>query len=398
MPRHPIFICNLILLILVGIQQLRADDRLPPKPRTNPAPESSYDQITGNYLPYKPVKNTPGKILQQWSAASRLQSPVTPRSKVEEFKKRNQAYFSGHELALISEFQQPVTTQTLLKDYDWQLIQHTKTKIILRGQPRDQLTRHLCRAFELQVNPQSMLPEALTFLTDPAKQHQSFASIELTAYKILQPKTLAETNTHPQSVLHTVAKTVFLSDGKQQSSTSANGPIKQISFSPSSSESKNRSELREIEKLVSRWIAESQRIDSIRLSNGATIFKLGDNRPAEVPVKLRTKSDGTLVSGWHAFLRVLPLWLIDVDQNTFIIESFAIELLTNDSAPSAPRLITLRLKRNPDSPPRRIPGGKWDTVEIEFNSHQPLPVKITETKNNWVSEFLLSDMQVQYKK
>lgn len=397
MPRHPIFICNLILLILIGIQHLRADERLHPKPSTTPAPVSAYDRLTDQTLPYKPVKNAPWKIIEQWSAASRLQSPVTSQSKVAEFKKRNQDYFSGHELSLISEFQQPVTTQTLLKDYDWQLIKHSKTIIVLRGQPRDQLTRRLCRSFKLQINPQSMLPEALTFQTDPAKQEQSFASIELTAYKNLQPKTLAETNSYSQSVKHSVAKTVFLSEGKQQAFTSTRGPIKQISFSPASSESNKRSKLREIEKLVSRWVTESERIDAIKLGP-ITIFKPSDHERLHEPIKESKTQTNLLGPGTPPVNDILRCWLIDVDTQLFEIDSFTTELSTDDNDPTTPRFITLKLKRNPDYPTHLLTGGKWDTVEIEFNSHQPLPVKITEIRNNRVSEFLLSDMQVQYKK
>ena len=380
MRRHPIFFCSLILLILIGNRWLPADEgRL----------SKQLEQTNSSIIDPRP-------ILTQWSVASRFLSPVTPSPKVEEFKKENQAYFSGHELTLISDFQQPVTTHKLLSDYDWRVVKQTKTNIILRGQPRDVLTRHLCRPFELQISTRSMMPESLTFLSDPAKQKQGFASIELTAYKVAQTKALVETDSPTQSVLRTVAKAVFLPDGKQHSLISAMRPIKHISFSRSSSENKNMSELREIEKLVSRWIKESRQIDSIKLGNGATIFKHGDNRHAEVPAMLNTKADGTRVSGWPAFLQVLPPWLFDVDQQTFIIESFTIELSSDDKGPSAPRFITLKIKPNPASPPKYYPGAKWDTAEIVFNSEQPLPIKISETTNNRVVQFLLSGMKVQY--
>ncbi|MFH1300900.1 MAG: hypothetical protein ABIK07_07535 [Planctomycetota bacterium] len=395
MRRHQHVFCYLVLVILIVNQQLPADDRLPTAQRKTSTSATPYDQFTGRYLPLKPVKSTPGKVLEQWSAASRFLSPVTPQSKVEEFKKGNQTYFSGHELSLISEFQQPVSTQTLLADYDWKLVQQTETSIILRGQPRDALTRHLCRPFELQINPQSMLPEALTFLSDPAKQKQGFASIELTASKVIQTSATRETDGLPKMVSQTVAKAIFPPEGMLQNPASHTNPIKRISFSRLSSEHRNEAELREIEKLVARWIAESQRIESIKLGNGATIFKLGDQRPADVPARLYSKSDGTLLTGFPAFQRALPPWLIDVDQKSFIVESFTIEFATDDTAPSAPRFITLKLKPNPTSP---YPGGKWDAVEIEFHSNQPLPVKISETRNNFVMQFLLSDMQIQYAK
>jgi len=313
---------------------------------------------------------------------------------VEKFKKGNQAYFSGHELTLISEFQQPVATQALLSDYDWQVVRQTKTNIILRGQPRDVLTRHLCRPFELQINPQSMLPESLTFLSDPSKQKQGFAAIELTAYKVMQPKAMAETNSPPQSVLRKVAKAVFPQEGTPQNPAATMGPIKRISFSTSSSDHKHQAEVLEIEKLVARWIAESQRIDSIKLGNRTIVFKPSDHPHVAKPQRLSNKPDGTLISGWPASLQVLHPWLIDVDQKTFLIESFTIELSTDDTAPAAARLITLKIKPNPTHPPA---GEKWDAVEIEFNSQQPLPVKISEVRNNWLREFLLSEMQVQYK-
>lgn len=395
MRRHHSFFCFLTLLILISNQRLSADDRLTSEQREPSTSATTYDRSAGDYLPLDPVPANPRQIIAQWSAASRFLSPVTPSSKVEKFKKGHQAYFSGHELTLISEFQQPVAAQALLADYDWQVVRQTKTNIILRGQPRDVLTRHLCRPFELQINPQSMLPESLTFLSDPSKQKQGFAAIELTAYKVMQPKAMVETNSPPQSVLRKVAKAVFPQEGTPQNPAATMGPIKRISFSTSSSDDKHQAEVREIEKLVARWIAESQRIDSIKLGNGTIIFKPSDHPHVAKPQRLSNMPDGAMISGWPASLQVLHPWLIDVDQKTFLIESFSIELSTDDTVPAAPRLITLKIKPNPAHTPV---GEKWDAVEIEFNSHQPLPVKISEIRDNWLREFLLSEMQVQYKK
>ncbi len=397
MRRHQIFACTLMLLTLFSNRLLRADDQ----PRSNQRETSNsaieYDQHSKGSLTYKPVPLAPEKILKRWSAASRFLAPVTPQSKVEEFKKGNQTYFTGHELALISEFQQPVTAQTLLNDYAWRVVSQSNARIVLRGQPKDVLTRHLCRPFELQINPQSMLPESLTFLSDSSKQKQGFASIELTALKVPPATVMVDTNDAPQFVARKVTKAAFPQIETQQHPAFAMSPIKRVSFSKSSSENKNEAELQEIEKLVSRWVSETQRIDSIKLGNGARIYKARDRRPAEIPRKLYTKPDGTIVSGWPAFLRVLPPWLINVDQETFIIESFAIELSTDDTAPSASRFITLKIKPNPTNPPSPQAGGKWDAVEIEFSSNQPLPIKISEIRNNQIMQFLLSDMQIQYK-
>lgn len=397
MRRHQIFAYPLVFLTLLSIQLLRADERPRSNQRETSKTVDQYDQFSGGNLPYKPVPNASETILKRWSAASRFLSPVSPQSKVEEFKKENQTYFSGHELALISEFQQPVTAQTLLNEYEWHVVRQSKANIILRGQPKDVLARHLCRPFELSIDPQSMLPESLTFQSDPTRQKQGFGSIELTALKVSATNVAMHSNDAPQFVSRKVMKAIFPQNKTPEQPTSATSPIKRVSFSKSSSESKNEAELQEIEKLVSRWIMESQRIDSIKLGNGARIFKAGDGRPAEVPAKLYTKPDGTVVSGWPAFLRVLPPWLIDVDQKTFIIESFTIELSTDDTAPSAPRFITLKIKPNPNNPPSSQPGGKWEAVEIEFSSNQPLPVKISEIRNNQIMQFLLSDMQVEYK-
>lgn len=401
MRRHQTFACTLMGLTLFSSQVLRADER--PRQQLRPTQQKTsktadeYDQFFEGTLPFKPVPIASEVILKRWASASRFLSPVTPQSKVEDFKKGNQTYFTGHELALISEFQQPVAAQTLMNDYEWRVVRQSKANIVLRGQPKDALTRHLCRPFELHINPQSMLPESLMFLSDPSRQKLEFGSIELTALKVPATNLTVKTDDAPQFVSRKVMKAVFPQSETEPRPALATSPIKRVSFSKTSSESKNEAELQEIEKLVSRWITESQRIDSILLGNGARIFKGGDGRPSEVPAKLYSRPDGTLVSGGPAFLRVLPPWLIDVDQKTFIIESFTIELSTDDTAPSAPRFITLKIKPNPTNPPRPQSGGKWEAVEIEFSSNQALPVKITEIRSNQIMQFLLSDMQVQYK-
>tara|TARA_R110002111_G_scaffold67_1_gene577 strand:- start:17357 stop:18526 length:1170 start_codon:yes stop_codon:yes gene_type:complete len=387
MRRHQFFFCYLMLLILIGNQQLRADDRLPIVQRKTSTSATPYDQATGKYLPLEPVKSAPGKILEQWSAASRFLSPVTPQSKVEEFKKGNQTYFSGHELSLISEFQQPVTTQALLADYNWQLVRQTETNITLRGQPRDALTRHLCRPFELQINSQSMLPEALTFLSDPTKQKQGFASIELTALKVMQTSAIIETDAFPKTVSQRVAKAIFPQEGMVQSPASQMSPIKRISFSRLSSENRDKTELQEIEKLVARWIAESQRVESIKLGP-ITILKHG-----LLSEPIEGNEAGANLSGARipSIQDILRPWLINVDRQTFVIESFTMDLSTDEKNPSAPRFITLIMKPNPN---HRQP--KWGIVEIEFSSVQPLPIKISASHGNHMSQFLLSNLQIRY--
>ncbi|QDT40228.1 hypothetical protein Pan241w_02840 [Gimesia alba] len=396
MRRHQIFAYPLVCLTLFPIQLLRADERPRSDQRETAKTVDQYDQFSGGNLPYKPVPNASETILKRWSAASRFLSPVTPQSKVEEFKKENQTYFTGHELALISEFQQPVTAQTLLDDYEWHVVRQSKANIILRGQPKDVLTRHLCRPFELSIDPQSMLPESLTFLSDPTSQKQGFGSIELTALKVSATNVAMHSNDAPHFVSRKVMKAIFPQNKTPEQPASATSPIKRVSFSKSSSESKNEAELQEIEKLVSRWIMESQRIDSILLANGVTILGPGDNRQVTIPAKGYTKADGTRVGGWLGFQGSLRPWLIKVDQKSFLIESFTIELATDESGPLATRFTTLKLKPNPDASSQTNPAERWDTVEIEFSSRQPLPVKITKTRLNFVQQFLLSDIKVKY--
>lgn len=396
MRRHSYFICFMTLFVLIGNQRLHADDRFPSKQRAKSTPRIPYDRFTDQYLPINALTIAPEHIITQWSAASQFLSPLSPSSKVKEFKKGNQAYYSGHELTLISEFQQPVSTQVLLANYDWQVVKQTKTSIILRGQPKDVLTRHLCRPFELQINYQSMLPTSLKFLADASKQKKGFASIELTAFKLAQAPEPVNTKPAPQTVLRKVAKAVFPQEGNRQDSNSIMGPIKRISFATSNSDNKNQAELLEIEKRVLRWIAETQRIESIQLGNGVTIFKPGDHQAVIASKNPKTKLDGTYVSGIFPYQDSLQPWLIDVDKNAFIIDSFITEKTRNDNDPSAPRFITLNIKPNPAYPLNLRQGTKWDAVEIVFSSDQLLPVKISKTRLNFVQQFLLSDLKVQY--
>ncbi len=388
MRRHPLFVC--FLMILIGNQQLRADDRLPTAQRKISTPAASYDQSTGKYLPLEPMKSAPGEILEQWSAASRFLSPATLQSKVEEFKKGNQTYFSGHELSLISEFQQPITAQALVEDYTWQLVRQTETSIILRGQPRDALTRHLCRPFELKLNPQSMLPEALTFLSDPAKQKQGFASIELTALKVLQTGTITETDVFPKTVSRRVAKAIFPQEAMAQTPASQTSPIKRISFSRLSSENRNETELQEIEKLVARWITESQRVESIKFGP-ITISRTGNRGPLSATIEENEPGANLAGTRRPSVQDILRPWLINVDRQTFVVESFLMDLSTDEKSSTAPRFITLIMKPDPN---HRQP--EWGTVEIEFSSVQPLPIKISVSHDSHMSQFLLSNPQIRY--
>ena len=392
MHRHQFFAYALVLLTAFSNQRLRADERPQSNQQdtSNPAVENNH--LPGDAVPYQTVSIAPETILKRWSAASRFLSPVAPQSKVEEFKKENQTYFTGHELALISEFQQPVTAPTLLNNYEWRVVRQNKASILLRGQPKDALTRHLCRPFELSFNPQSMLPESLTFLSDPSRQKQGFGSIELTALKVSATNVAMHSNDAQQFVSRKVMKAIFPQDKNRDQPTSETSTIKRVSFSKSSSESKNEAELQEIEKLVSRWITETQRIDSIKLGNGVTIVGPGDHRKATIPAK----TDGTRVSGWLRFQSALQPWLIQVDQKSFLIDSFTIELAPDETGPLATRFTTLKLRPNPDASLQTAPGERWDTVEIEFSSHQPLPIKITKTRLNFAQQFLLSDMVVKY--
>ncbi|QDU00076.1 hypothetical protein [Gimesia aquarii] len=396
MHRHPCLVCYLILFVLIGNQLLHADEPSPPEQRAKTTSGIPDGHLTDNDISLNSQRIAPEKILTQWSVASQLLSTVAPSSKIDELKKENQAYFSGHELTLISEFQKPVSTRTLLADYGWQVVKQTTKYIILRGQPKDTLTRRLCRPFELQINSQTMLPESLKFLALASKPSIGFASIELTAYKSTQTTEPVISKSTPQIILRKVAKAVFPEAENNQNSTSTTGSIKRISFATSHSENQDQAEIIEIEKMVLRWIAETQRIESIELGNGVTISKLGNQRDRAVPKNLNSKPNGAFVTGNSAFQNSLQPWLIDVEKNAFIIESFATERSTNENGSSAPRFITLNMKPNPAFPPNSHPGTKWDAVEIVFSSDQPLPIKISKTRLHIVQQFLLSDLKIQY--
>lgn len=358
MRRHPLIACGLALLIFSSVDSVSAEQQ-------NPV-------------------NT---ILTQWAAASRFLSPLAPQSAVEQFKQQNQAYFTGHELALISEFQQQVSFEKLNTEYQWQVVSRSQNSIILKGQPRDALTRRLCRPFELQINPHSMLPESLKFQTRLAQQNNRFASIELTALKEARITRIPTSNT-PNFVKQTVAKAIF-----PEVQPAQQGPIKRVSFSRDSAEDRNPAELQQIEKLVARWVTESTRIESVRLGNGITIFKRGQQQPALILPPSYRDSDRTTEKEKQAFLEVLPGWLIDVDQKSFQIESFTIEFDAEETDSKSPQFITLKLKPHPDAP-----RPDWESVELEFSSRQPLPVRISETRHNNIAEFLLSDIQIHYAK
>lgn len=400
MHRHHILAGSLVCLSFFGLPLSESAGQSPePQPlKSASAPEGSK-QAKQNGALETPAPISAGTILSRWSAASRFLSPEISQSKVEEFKKGNRSYFTGHELSLISEFQKPVTTQSLLADFEWRVISQSKSTVILRGQPKDTLTRRLCRPFELQINPESMLPESLTFLSDSPGSQQGFGAIELTALKSTMRQTTVAASEPAQFVSHQVMKATFPQTASVATAEkAATSPIKRVSFSKTSSEMKNETELQEIEKLVTRWILESQRIDSILLSNGATILRPGDTRKVTVPAKLYTQPDGTIVSGWLPYQGSLQPWLIDVDQKSFLIESFTIELTTDETGPNATRFVTLKLKPNPDSPAPTHPGFRWEEVEIEFSSRHALPVKVSTTKQGFVHQYLLSDMQVKYAK
>ncbi|QDT25022.1 hypothetical protein Enr10x_03160 [Gimesia panareensis] len=360
MRRHPLIACGLTLLIFSSVYSVSAEQQ-----------------------------NPVNSILTQWAAASRFLSPLTPQSAVEQFKQQNQAYFTGHELALISEFQQQVSFEKLNTEYQWQVVSRSQNSIILKGQPRDVLTRRLCRPFELQINPRSMLPESLKFQTRLARQNNRFASIELTALKEKQITQVPASNT-PNLVKQTVAKAIF---PEVQPTQQGQGPIKRVSFSRYSAEDRNPAELQQIEKLVARWVTESTRIESVRLGNGITIFKRGQQQPALILPPSYRNSDRTTEKEKQAYLEVLPGWLIDVDQKSFQIESFTIEFDAEETESASPQFVTLKLKPHPDAP-----RPDWESVELEFSSRQPLPVRISETRKNHIAEFLLSDIQIHYKK
>ncbi len=375
MRRHLLFFCSLVLLILISNQWLPAEESSRSEQQKTTTSSSSTD---------------PRPILTQWSAASRILPPLTRSAKLDDFKKGNQKYFSGHELTLISEFQQPVTTQKLLSDYDWQVIKQTKSNFVLQGQPRDVLTRSFCRPFQLQINRQSMLPESLTYLSGPAKEKQGFASIDLTAFTATHAQPENKTPPQSQTVLRTVAKAVFSQVESLQKPASEMKPIKRVSFSTSKSEYENQAELRNVENLVSRWIAESKRIRSVKLGP-ITVLKPNKSerryRPRnETPPP--KKFFGTAISSINDVFRS---WLFDVDPQSFVIDSFATELPKDDKEQSAPRLVTVKIKPDLDySQPN------WDSVEMVFNSEQPLPVRIDIRYGDYVQEILLSGIQVEY--
>lgn len=359
---HPLFISLLTLLILSSIRTVSGEEQFP--------------------------QYTTGKLLYQWASASRFLSPQTPQSTVEQFKEQNRDYFTGHELALISEFQKPVSAEQLQKEFRWQIIRQTRTRIILKGEPRDPLTARLCRSFELQINPQSMLPESLTFQAHPEKENPRFASIELTALKVRPTVARVQTSPQPDFGSQKVANAVFPQAAARPAPAQ---PINRVSFSRFSTEEKKQAELREIEILVARWVSVSSHIDSIRLGNGVLIVKDRQQRPVIQPQSV-TVANNESEQARLAFFQTLPQWLFDVDQKTFQIESFTIELSTDDSTTaSRTHFITLKLRPHPENS-----RPDWDSAELEFSSNQPLPIRVSETRNNRISQFLLSDIQIHY--
>lgn len=388
MRRHQFFVCHLFLFLLTINQRLQADDRVLPEPRS-----ASTSGILSDQIDDDSGKVDPRHLISQWSAASQFLLPVTPLSRVEEFKKKNQAYFSGHELTLFTEFQQPVTTQALLANYDWQLIKSTKSAITLRGQPKDVLTRHLCRPFELQINSQSMLPESLKFLSDSSQQEKNFASIELTAFKTSKTNETVELKSVSKPVLQRVAKAVFPPKGNQKFPAATMNSIKRISFDTSRSDISNQSEQLEIELLVARWIAESQMIKSIKFGP-VTILKPSPHLESSLPEQRDQNQTGAVIADRSAYQSVLQPWLIDVDRQKFMIESFMIETSAENQDTTAPRIITLKAKPNPNRPK---PVLNWDEIEIEFSSKTPLPTKIHfSSRGRVMRTFDLSMMKVQY--
>ncbi|MCA9004482.1 MAG: hypothetical protein KDA70_04345 [Planctomycetaceae bacterium] len=372
MHRHPVLIIYSTLLTLLAATPLPAEN-----------PPATQSAVKHNH-------NDPRQILTQWSAASSFLSPVGPQSTIEKFKKENQAYFSGHELTLISEFQRPISAQTLLTEYDWQVVSKTDSVIVLKGVPRDVLTRHLCRPFELQINTRSMLPESLTFLPGNTKSQAGFAAVELTALKEVRKTPVIAVHPKPNFVSQTVAKAIFPQDVSTLKPVKGN-PIQRISFSQTSAENRNKTELHEIEILVERWLTASRRIGSVKLGNGITLFprseqqKLLDAETAQNNTNLSTRAV------YLSAMQNLSSWLMNVDQSTFEIESFSIELSTDDPGPLVSKYITLKLKPDPNQPQ---PG--WQSVELEFHTSQSLPIKISETRNHQVVQFLLSGMDVNY--
>ncbi|QDT88651.1 hypothetical protein [Gimesia algae] len=384
MRRHPFLNLNSILLTLLAATSLPAENPPATQVKTKVAAGIS------NQTTVEINQNDPRQILTQWSAASSFLSPVGPQSTIEKFKKQNQVYFSGHELTLISEFQQPISAQTLLTEYEWHVIRKTGSVIILRGVPKDLLTRHLCRPFELQFNTQSMLPETLTFLPGKTKSQSGFAAVELTTLKEVRKSAIIAGHPEPEFVSQTVAKAIFPQAITPPDPAKRN-PIRRISFSQTSTENRNKTELLEIEKLVKRWVSVSRKIDSVKLGNGITLYPHSEQQKS---LEFEISQNNTNLSTRAIYLSAmqnLSSWLMNVDQSTFLIESFTIELSTDEPGPVAAKFITLKLKPEPDQPQ---PG--WQSVELEFHTAQPLPVKISETRNQQVVQFLLSGMDVTY--
>ncbi len=384
MRRHPFLILNSMLLALLAATPLPADNPPATQVKTKVTTGNSDQAAVENRL------NDPRQILSQWSAASSFLSPVGPQSTVEKFKKQNQAYFSGHELTLISEFQQPISVQTLLTEYEWQVIRKTDSLIILRGAPRDLLTRHLCRPFELQIDTRSMLPESLTFLPGKTKSQSGFAAVELTALKEVRKSAIIAGQPEPKFVSQTVAKAIFPQE-MTPPKPGMRDPIRRISFSQTSTGYRNKTELQEIEKLVERWVSVSRRIDSVKLGNGITLYPRNRQRKSlETEISQNNMNLSTRAIYLSA-MQNLSSWLMHVDQSTFQVESFTIELSTDDPGPVTEKFITLKLKPHPDQSQ-----SGWQSVELEFHTSQPLPVKVSETRNQQVVQFLLSGMDVNY--
>lgn len=361
MRRHLFFNCGLILLVLSCVQLVSAQNQ--------------------------PAQNPVNALLTQWAAASRFLSPATSQSALEQFKQQNQSYFTGHELALISEFQQQISVEKLQTEYQWQLVSRSDNSIQLQGEPRDPLTRRFCRSFLIEINPRSMLPESLKFQPRRARQNNRFAAIEFTALKAT-PTTRVTTSSKPETIRQTVAKAIF---PETRSVPAQPATIRRVAFSREGAAEQNPTELQEIEKLVARWVTESSRIDSIRLGNGVTIVRRDQHQPVLILPQSSRTADKITEKEKQAYLEILPGWLMDVNQKSFQIESFTIEFAVEATDSATAQFVILKLKPHPDAPP---PG--WESVELEFSSRQPLPIRISETRNNRISEFLLSDIQIHY--
>ncbi|HAH44802.1 hypothetical protein [Gimesia sp.] len=379
MRRHPFLNPNSILLTLLAVTPLAAEN--PPATLV----KAKVTQTAG-----QDNQSDSRQILTQWAAASSFLSPIGPQSTVEKFKKQNQAYFSGHELTLISQFQQPVSAQTLLSEYQWRILRKTESQISLKGTPSDPLTRHLCRSFELQINTRSMLPEALTFLPGKTKSLSGFAAVELTALNEVHKSAVIAAPPEPKFVSQTVAKAIFPQAGSPLRPAAEN-PIRRISFSQTSSGNKNETELLEIEKLVQRWVTVSRRIGSVKLANGITLYPRSEQQKSLDAQAGQNEVELSARAIYLSAMQNLSSWLMNVDQGTFVIDSFTIELSTDEPGPVAAKFITLKLKPHPD----QLQSG-WQSVELEFHTSRSLPIKISETRNQQVVQFLLSGMDVSY--